>query len=73
MAPIRDETVDALKDLIHQLQSRVEQLEARLHDKDGSRGPTEQMRMILMGPPGAGRSSPVGSRFIVESMRWSNV
>lgn len=60
MAPIKDETVDSLRDLVHKLQSRVEQLEARL---DGSAGSSAQqaknnrpsVRMILMGPPGAGK------------------
>ncbi|KAI4208940.1 MAG: hypothetical protein LQ351_008076 [Letrouitia transgressa] len=62
MAPIKDETVDSLRDLVHKLQSRVEQLEARL---DGSAGSSAQqaknnrpsVRMILMGPPGAGKGT----------------
>ena len=59
MAPIRDETVDALRDLVTKLEARVEQLEAKVRQHDGS-APTrpaksrESMRMILMGPPGAG-------------------
>ena len=59
MAPIKDETVDALRDLVNKLEARVEQLEAKLHA--GGDGParktknhTESIRMILMGPPGAG-------------------
>lgn len=57
MAPITDETVDGLKSIIHKLEARVEQLEQRLtHGGEGSkpRSVAEQMRMVLMGPPGAG-------------------
>lgn len=63
MAPIKDETVDALKDLIGKLESRVEQLEAKLQNKEGgpiprkSKTNTESVRMVLMGPPGAGMMS----------------
>ena len=59
MAPIKDETVDTLRDLVHKLESRVQQLEAKLEGSGGnssqktkSDGPS--VRMILMGPPGAG-------------------
>ncbi|KAL9614120.1 MAG: hypothetical protein Q9167_001405 [Letrouitia subvulpina] len=62
MAPIKDETVDSLRDLVHKLQSRVEQLEAKLDGPAG--GPAQQtknnglsVRMILMGPPGAGKGT----------------
>lgn len=58
MAPIRDETVDGLRDLVSKLESRVEQLEAKLEQTTGSprrpKPPTSGIRMILMGPPGAG-------------------
>ncbi|KAL9008119.1 MAG: hypothetical protein Q9173_006724 [Seirophora scorigena] len=62
MAPIKDETVDSLRDLVHKLESRVQQLESRV---EGSGGGSEQqtkrdgssMRMILMGPPGAGKGT----------------
>lgn len=65
MAPIKDETVDNLRDLVQKLESRVQQLEAKL---DGSGAGSEQqtkadspsVRMILMGPPGAGtRNMPI--------------
>ena len=62
MAPIKDETVDALRDLVNKLESRVEQLEAKLEQADGgpvarkSKANTEGIRMILMGPPGAGKN-----------------
>ena len=56
MAPIVDETVDALKELVHKLESRVQQLEARLEGRDGApaQPSNSSVRMILMGPPGAG-------------------
>jgi adenylate kinase len=59
MAPIQDDTVDALKDLVGKLEARVGQLEAKLADKGRDRqatAPAESIRMILMGPPGAGTS-----------------
>ena len=61
MAPITDDTVEALRDTIQKLESRVHQLEARLGD--GGSGAAQKdigaqsIRMILMGPPGAGMSS----------------
>ncbi|GAD97323.1 adenylate kinase, putative [Paecilomyces variotii No. 5] len=60
MAPITDETVDGLKNIIHKLEARVEQLEERLtHGGESSkpRSVAEQMRMVLMGPPGAGKGT----------------
>ena len=58
MAPIKDQTVDALRELVNKLESRVEQLEAKLNAANGgesrSEKPAESIRMILMGPPGAG-------------------
>ena len=62
MAPITDDTVEALRDTIHKLESRVQQLEAKLAHSDGStstsssKKPLKSVRMILMGPPGAGLS-----------------
>jgi adenylate kinase len=56
MAPITTETVDDLKNLIHKLEKRVYELEQKA--SGGSAAPTgasEAMRMILIGPPGAGR------------------
>ena len=58
MAPITDNTVDALKDLVNRLEARVEQLEAKLHEAQGGSPKTQtsdkSLRMVLMGPPGAG-------------------
>ena len=57
MAPITDSTVSDLKDLVHKLEARVHQLEYRLGE-GGNKPKTvsESMRMILIGPPGAGES-----------------
>lgn len=63
MAPITDDTVEALRDTIHRLESRVQQLEAKLGHSDGSapagssKKPLQSVRMILMGPPGAGKGT----------------
>jgi adenylate kinase len=60
MAPIRDETVDQLRDLVSKLEARVEQLEDKLHKAGGDvsarihRSASSSIRMILIGPPGAG-------------------
>lgn len=54
MAPITEETVTGLKDLIGQLESRVVELEDRLVNGGKPKSLSEQMRIILMGPPGAG-------------------
>ncbi|KAL8679127.1 MAG: hypothetical protein Q9186_004572 [Xanthomendoza sp. 1 TL-2023] len=62
MAPIKDETVESLRDLVHKLESRVQQLEAKI---EGSASQSSQqaktggpsVRMILMGPPGAGKGT----------------
>jgi adenylate kinase len=57
MAPITEEAVAGLKDTIHKLESRVVDLESRLVNGDKPKSVTEQMRIILMGPPGAGKHS----------------
>jgi hypothetical protein len=53
MAPITDGTVDSLKELVSKLEARVAHLEARLEGKEKGHSGTS-MRMILIGPPGAG-------------------
>ena len=59
MAPIGDDTVKALQDLVNKLESRVKQLEDKLtHAQGGTKHTAEEsVRMILMGPPGAGMFS----------------
>ena len=56
MAPIRDDTVQTLQELVNKLESRVKELEDKLgHAQGGTKhSPNEGIRMILMGPPGAG-------------------
>lgn len=56
MAPIGDDAVQTLQDLVHKLESRVKQLEDKLtHAQAGTKpSAAEGVRMILMGPPGAG-------------------
>jgi len=45
---------DSIKDTIGKLEARIAHLEARLAGKSGA---DEGMRMILIGPPGAGMCS----------------
>ena len=62
MAPIKDETVEALREMVHKLESRVQQLEDKVLHPDGggsarkSKSGADGVRIILMGPPGAGKS-----------------
>lgn len=68
MAPIKDETVDNLRDLVQKLESRVQQLEAKLEGSGGAsgqqtKGDGPSIRMILMGPPGAGKKNMPSSGY----------
>lgn len=58
MAPLGEQLVDQLKGTVDKLEARVAELEARLHGKAQSSASSsssdESMRIILMGPPGAG-------------------
>ncbi|RDW83101.1 adenylate kinase [Coleophoma crateriformis] len=58
MAPI-DTTTEKLQELVAKLESRVKQLEDKLqYAKDGTQHASpEGVRMILMGPPGAGKGT----------------
>ncbi|KAE8378725.1 adenylate kinase-domain-containing protein [Aspergillus bertholletiae] len=57
MAPITEEAVSGLKDIIGKLEARVEELENRLSNGSKPKSVAEQMRMVLMGPPGAGKGT----------------
>jgi len=61
MAPIGDDTARALEDLVQKLDQRVKELENKLENlQGGSSKPKsvgEEVRMILMGPPGAGKGT----------------
>jgi len=72
MAPIKDETVDALKDLVNKLETRVKQLEDKIQHGGSGAAPTasESVRMILMGPPGAGICPAFSPDFWVVNTTW---
>ncbi len=56
MAPIGSGDVESLQDLVSKLELRVKQLEDKLAHAHGGPNPAAAtgVRMILMGPPGAG-------------------
>lgn len=55
MAPTDSSVVDELKNTIDKLQAKVQDLESRLSGSSSSgSSSSDGMRMILMGPPGAG-------------------
>ena len=60
MAPIGDDTVDELKHMVKRLEMRVQELEGKLTGGGSGGGaganPLKTMRMVIMGPPGAGES-----------------
>jgi adenylate kinase len=59
MAPTPEEVIDSLKGTVDKLEARVAELEGKL--KGAATGvassSSDGMRMILMGPPGAGKNS----------------
>lgn len=65
MAPILDEVVDALKQHIARLEGRIQELEGKATGLEGkatghkaSSDKADGVRMVIMGPPGAGESIP---------------
>ena len=54
MAPIDDSTAAELRSLVKKLEMRVQELESKLSGDNGSANPLSSMRMVIMGPPGAG-------------------
>ncbi len=60
MAPVTTQTMESLQETIAKLESRVNQLEAKLQAKGGDTSTPflsrtkDSIRIILMGPPGAG-------------------
>ena len=54
MAPVSEQLIEDLKNTVHRLESRVQDLEGRLSGDGKKSSAGESVRMILMGPPGAG-------------------
>ena len=53
MAPTLSD-IASIKDLVNQLQTRIEQMERDIRAGAGGT-PAQELRMVLMGPPGAGQ------------------
>ena len=57
MAPITDSAVSDLQSTVSRLEQRIAELESRLQGQVGIADQAqESVRMILIGPPGAGMS-----------------
>lgn len=67
MAPTAEDLVETLKSTVDKLESRVAELEGKLRSQaGGSTGGSQSndgMRMILIGPPGAGELLECGVGF----------
>ncbi|KAF4313265.1 putative adenylate protein [Botryosphaeria dothidea] len=57
MAPTVEQIVDDIKSSIQRLETRMSDLEAKVEGKPTGASPASAMRMILMGPPGAGKGT----------------
>jgi len=69
MAPITDQDVAELKSLVAKLERRVAELESTTGGSSSApKSTTERMRMVLMGPPGAGKRAHWISRKIVGNL-----
>ena len=56
MAPTPEDVINSLKGTVDKLEARVAELEGKLKGtSSGSTTGSDGMRMILMGPPGAGK------------------
>lgn len=58
MAPTPTEELKYLKSLVDQLNDKIKSLEEKAKGAVSSKTPAEQLRMILVGPPGAGAFCP---------------
>jgi tRNA U34 5-carboxymethylaminomethyl modifying GTPase MnmE/TrmE len=56
-----ESAVETLRATVEKLQHQVEQLEQRLAGSVGGSNTQDGMRMILIGPPGAGMSNALNS------------
>lgn len=54
---VSQEDIASIKSLVAQLQARVEQMEKSVTGSVSGATPAEQLRMLLMGPPGAGKGT----------------
>ncbi|OJD29527.1 adenylate kinase 1 [Diplodia corticola] len=57
MAPTVEQIVDDIKSSIQKLEGRISDLESKVEGKASSLTAPSAMRMILMGPPGAGKGT----------------
>jgi hypothetical protein len=70
MAPITDSMVNNLKDQVHDLERRVRDLESSREPGSKKPSASEAMRMILIGPPGAGKQyGPPARRLLLTRNR----
>lgn len=53
--------VDKLTETVNRLEKRLAEVESRLTGHSSAEAPADGMRMILIGPPGAGRSRKASS------------